>query len=117
MVTANLRFLFKEEVDVLTCTVGNGYNAIAYRVGPEGERVQMLQASSLYASKVLEKLHEMSQKRVEGYFAEHTQMKQADLLSCEINLPSVQIAAVTVDQDMTLVKEEEAGKNVELIDF
>ncbi|KAE8130657.1 hypothetical protein BDV38DRAFT_266739 [Aspergillus pseudotamarii] len=72
---ANLRFLFGEEVDVLTCTEHDDYNAIACRVKPNGERVPVLQASSLSAPKALEKLHDMSIRRVGAYLTEHKQMR------------------------------------------
>ncbi|KAL2860003.1 uncharacterized protein BJX67DRAFT_335087 [Aspergillus lucknowensis] len=102
---ANLQFLFGEEVDVLTCTVRGGYNAIAYI---KEVRVQVLQASGSSTVKVLEKLHDMSGRRVEAYLAEYTQMRCEDLPACNIYLPRESVATAMVDQFMHSAKTEEA---------
>jgi hypothetical protein len=71
----------------------------------------MLQASTSYPVKVLEKSHEMSERCVEAYLAQHTKMSCVDPRSCNIDLPGEQVLTVTVDPFMQSAKEAEVEKS------
>ncbi|CBF76111.1 uncharacterized protein ANIA_05087 [Aspergillus nidulans FGSC A4] len=87
---ANLRIVFGKDVDVVTCKQGyeSRFVALAYVVGAEGERIQVMQSSALDVTYALRDLLALSSRRVQAYFADHNhQVAKNELATCSIVLP------------------------------
>lgn len=85
---ANLRFLFNNTVDILTCDTGSGY-VVAFACKSEnGERVKIMQTYAGDVLKALKALHDMSSNRIMEYLAHCGHELRHDYLpECHISLP------------------------------
>lgn len=85
---ANLRAVFRKDVEVLTCQLGSRTVALAYTVEPDGGRIEVMQSSSLELTYALRDLHHLSSNCVRLYFADHNhQITEDELVTCSIDLP------------------------------
>ncbi|KAI9043147.1 uncharacterized protein KD926_004330 [Aspergillus affinis] len=96
---ANLRVLFGNNVDVVTCNIEGRVVALAYMVEAEGERIEVMQSSGLDVTYALRALHALSSNRVRAYFIDHNhQVTENELPKCRIVLPREQDSPIKAGQ-------------------
>jgi hypothetical protein len=94
--------VFGNNVDVVTCSFtshGSVVVALAYTVDAQGERIQVMQTSSLDVTYALRNLYALSSQRVHAYFLAHNyQVTKNELLTCSIVLPRETESPSTSDE-------------------
>ncbi|KAK9595317.1 hypothetical protein V6Z93_005090 [Aspergillus fumigatus] len=111
---ANLRAVFRKDVEVLTCQFGSRTVALAYTVEADGGRTEVMQSSSLELTNALRDLHQLSSNCVRAYFADHNyQISSSELAACSIDLPRAPGLSIKPNQPTNLEDEnlpnDEAG--------
>lgn len=124
---ANLRAVFRKDVEVLTCQLGSRTVALAYTVEADGGRIEVMQSSNLELTNALRDLHHLSSNCVRAYFADHScQISEDELATCSIDLPRTPGLSMKPDQPTNLDGEslpndeavpEEAGAGPMLTPF
>ncbi|BCR96684.1 uncharacterized protein AKAW2_30003A [Aspergillus luchuensis] len=85
-ILANLRFLFGNNVDFVTCNGGHGNDVavFAYKWGIYGEWVKVMQALGPSWERALRKLLDFSSRCVQDFLPNQV---MEDLQTCHISLP------------------------------
>jgi hypothetical protein len=111
---ANLRAVFRKDVEVLTCQLGSRIVALAYTVEADGGRIGVMQSSSLELANALRDLHQLSSNCVRAYFKDHNcQISNDELATCCIDLPRTPGLSIKPNQPTNL--EDESLPNDEAV--
>ncbi|EDP48568.1 conserved hypothetical protein [Aspergillus fumigatus A1163] len=103
---ANLRAVFRKDVEVLTCQFGSRTVALACTLEADGGRTEVMQSSSLELTNALRDLHNLSSNCVRTYFADHDyQISKDELAACSIDLPRTPGLSIKPNQSTNLKDE------------
>jgi hypothetical protein len=113
-IAANLRAVFRKDVEVLTCQFGSRTVALACTLEADGGRTEVMQSSSLELTNALRDLHNLSSNCVRTYFADHDyQISKDELAACSIDLPRTPGLSIKPNQSSNL--EDESLPNGEAV--
>lgn len=102
-IAANLRAVFRKDVEVLTCQFGSRTVALACTLEADGGRTEVMQSSSLELTNALRDLHNLSSNCVRAYFADHNyQISKDELAACSIDLPRTPGLSIKPNQPTNL---------------
>jgi hypothetical protein len=99
--------------------MGRSVVALAYMIGGEGERIEVMQSSGLDVPYAMRDLFDLSTNRVREYFASHNhQVTNGQLANCIIVLPREPESSIKLDLSLSprsdVVPEESAPEDASM---